>query len=109
MDANELNALLEDVREFMAVLRTGERAYIDTLTATAKENKIAAKAIGHIIEQHLLKVILSSCVTDLVGAELDLLVLNLSVGAGRPGEQDRRPPFDRQHLPERRRSLHILL
>jgi hypothetical protein len=61
MDANELNALLEDVRDFMAMLKTGERAYVDTLTATAKENKFAAKAIGHIIEQQLLKV-LYSCV-----------------------------------------------
>lgn len=56
MDANELNGVLEDVREFIAVLRTGERQYVETLTEAAAENKIAAKAIGHIIEQHLLKV-----------------------------------------------------
>jgi hypothetical protein len=56
MDANELNALLEDVRECLDLVKVGDAGFLETLTKCATENKIAFKAIGHMIEQHLLKV-----------------------------------------------------
>lgn len=56
MDANELSNLLEDVREFMTLVRTGERACITQLTEVARENIAAHSPIGHVIEQYLLKV-----------------------------------------------------
>jgi hypothetical protein len=56
MDAAELDALLQDVRDYMVMVRGGDKPFIDALTDIARENKPAAKGIGHIIEQHLLKV-----------------------------------------------------
>lgn len=57
MDANELNHLLEDVREYLDLVKGKEcDRFLSMLTDIAAENKIAHKAIGHIIEQHLLKV-----------------------------------------------------
>lgn len=56
MDANELSNLLEDVREFMTLVRTGERAFINQVTEVARENTAAHSPIGHVIEQYLLKV-----------------------------------------------------
>ena len=60
MDATELNALLEDVRDTLNLVRNAEEpaqsAHIQTLTEVAAENKVAYKAIGHMIEDHLLKV-----------------------------------------------------
>eukprot|EP00892_Ulva_mutabilis_P003011 jgi/Ulvmu1/12710/UM095_0014.1 len=55
MDANELSNLLEDVREFMTLVRTGERAFINQVTEVARENTAAHSPIGHVIEQYLLK------------------------------------------------------
>lgn len=56
MNATELSNLLEDVREFMALVRTGERAFINQVTEVARENTAAHSPIGHVIEQYLLKV-----------------------------------------------------
>jgi methylthioribose-1-phosphate isomerase len=57
MDANELSELLEDVREYMKHVATGENASIlENIKNVAKENTAACSAIGHIIEQYLLKV-----------------------------------------------------
>jgi hypothetical protein len=56
MDANELSVLLEDVREYMAYVGTGTRAFISQVTDVARENAPAHSAIGHVIEQYLLKV-----------------------------------------------------
>lgn len=48
--------LLEDVREFMSLVRTGERAFINQVTEVAREYTAAHSPIGHVIEQYLLKV-----------------------------------------------------
>lgn len=57
MDANELSELLEDVREYMKYVATGDNASVlETIKNVAKENTAACSAIGHIIEQYLLKV-----------------------------------------------------
>lgn len=61
MDANELSELLEDVREYMKYVATGDNpAVLENIKDVAKENTAAASAIGHIIEQFLLKVRASS-------------------------------------------------
>jgi hypothetical protein len=59
MDANELNMLLEDIRESLPLVRDGSEAgaaWLQTLTKSAAANKVAYKAIGHVIESFLLKV-----------------------------------------------------
>ena len=57
MDANELSDLLEDVREYMKYVATGNNSSVlDTIKNVAAENTAACSAIGHIIEQYLMKV-----------------------------------------------------
>jgi hypothetical protein len=61
MDANALSELLEDVREYMKYVATGDNpAFLDMIKNVAMENKAACSAIGHVIEQYLLKVFVRS-------------------------------------------------